>query len=240
MDKTVVVTGGSRGIGKAVALAFAKRGDRVAILDLNMEAAEETAKECAALSGKDAKAYSCQVGDFANCTEVVDSIIKELGGVDVLINSAGITRDTLMLRMKEEEFDAVINVNLKGTFNMIKACYSHFMKKRSGKIINLSSVSGIMGNAGQTNYSASKAGVIGLTKSVAKELASRGVCVNAIAPGFIETPMTESFKDRPEILEAIPMGRMGKPEEIADLAVFLSEADYITGEVIRIDGGMAM
>ena len=123
MDKTVVVTGGSRGIGKAVALAFAKRGDRVAILDLNMEAAEETAKECAALSGKDAKAYSCQVGDFANCTEVIDSIIKELGGVDVLINSAGITRDTLMLRMKEEEFDAVINVNLKGTFNMIKAAF---------------------------------------------------------------------------------------------------------------------
>ena len=240
MDKTVVVTGGSRGIGKAVALAFAKRGDRVAILDLNMELAEETAKECASLSGKEAKAYFCQVGDFANCTETIDNVIKELGGVDVLINSAGITRDTLMLRMKEEDFDAVIGVNLKGTFNMIKACYSHFMKKRSGKIINLSSVSGIMGNAGQTNYSASKAGVIGLTKSVAKELASRGVCVNAIAPGFIETPMTESFKDRPEILEAIPMGRMGKPEEIAELAVFLSEADYITGEVIRIDGGMAM
>lgn len=240
MDKTVVVTGGSRGIGKAVALAFAKRGDRVAILDLNMELAEETAKECASLSGKEAKAYSCQVGDFANCTETIDKVIKELGGVDVLINSAGITRDTLMLRMKEEDFDAVIGVNLKGTFNMIKACYSHFMKKRSGKIINLSSVSGIMGNAGQTNYSASKAGVIGLTKSVAKELASRGVCVNAIAPGFIETPMTESFKDRVEILDAIPMGRMGKPEEIAELAIFLSEADYITGEVIRIDGGMAM
>ncbi len=240
MDKTVVVTGGSRGIGKAVALAFAKRGDKVAILDLNMELAEETAKECASLSGREAKAYSCQVGDFANCTETIDNVIKDLGGVDVLINSAGITRDTLMLRMKEEDFDAVIGVNLKGTFNMIKACYSHFMKKRSGKIINLSSVSGIMGNAGQTNYSASKAGVIGLTKSVAKELASRGVCVNAIAPGFIETPMTESFKDRPEILEAIPMGRMGKPEEIASLAIFLSEADYITGEVIRIDGGMAM
>ena len=240
MDKTVVVTGGSRGIGKAVALAFAKRGDRVAILDLNMELAEETAKECASLSGKEAKAYSCQVGDFVNCTETIENVIKDLGGVDVLINSAGITRDTLMLRMKEEDFDAVIGVNLKGTFNMIKACYSHFMKKRSGKIINLSSVSGIMGNAGQTNYSASKAGVIGLTKSVAKELASRGVCVNAIAPGFIETPMTESFKDRVEILDAIPMGRMGKPEEIAELAIFLSEADYITGEVIRIDGGMAM
>lgn len=240
MDKTVVVTGGSRGIGKAIALEFAKRGDKIAVLDLNMEAAEETAKECSTLSGKDAKAYLCQVGSAEECDATIKKIIEELGGVDILINSAGITRDTLMLRMKEEEFDAVINVNLKGTFNMIKACYSHFMKKRSGKIINLSSVSGIMGNAGQTNYSASKAGVIGLTKSVAKELASRGVCVNAIAPGFIETPMTESFKDRPEILSAIPMGRMGKPEEIAHLAVFLSETDYITGEVIRIDGGMAM
>lgn len=240
MDKTVVVTGGSRGIGKAVALAFAKCGAKLAILDLNIESAEETARECSSLSGKAAKAYLCQVGEFKDCEETVKKIIEDLGGIDVLINSAGITRDTLMLRMKEEDFDAVINVNLKGTFNMIKSCYSHFMKKRSGKIINLSSVSGIMGNAGQTNYSASKAGVIGLTKSVAKELASRGVCVNAIAPGFIETPMTESFKDRPEILDAIPMGRMGKPEEIADLAIFLSEADYITGEVIRIDGGMAM
>ena len=240
MDRVVVVTGGSRGIGKAIALEFAKRGEIIAILDLNGEAAEETAKECSTLSGKAAKAYSCQVGDYASCEETVKQIIEELGGIDVLINNAGITRDTLMLRMKEEDFDTVINVNLKGVFNMMKACYSHFMRKKSGKIINMSSVSGIMGNAGQTNYSASKAGVIGLTKSVAKELASRGVCVNAIAPGFIETPMTESFKDRPEILEAIPMGRMGRPEEIAHLAVFLSENDYITGEVIRIDGGMAM
>ncbi len=240
MDKTVVITGAGQGIGKAVALSFAKRGDKIAILDVNLDLAEETAKECSSLSGKDAKAYLCQVGSLASCEDTVKKIIEDLGEIDVLINSAGITRDTLMLRMKEEEFDAVINVNLKGTFNMIKASYSHFMKKRSGKIINLSSVSGIMGNAGQTNYSASKAGVIGLTKSVAKELASRGVCVNAIAPGFIETPMTESFKDRPEILSAIPMGRMGKPEEIAELCIFLSEADYITGEVIRIDGGMAM
>ena len=240
MDRVVVVTGGSRGIGKAIALEFAKKGEKLAILDLNMEAAEETAKECSAVSGKDAKAYCCQVGNTDACAETVKQIIDDFGGVDVLINNAGITRDTLMLRMKEEEFDSVIEVNLKGTFNMMKACYSHFMKKRSGKIINLSSVSGLMGNAGQTNYSASKAGVVGLTKSVAKELASRGVCVNAIAPGFIETPMTESFKDRPEVLAAIPMGRMGKPEEIAHLAVFLSETDYITGEVIRIDGGMAM
>ncbi len=240
MDRVVVVTGGSRGIGKAIALEFAKKGEKLAILDLNTELAEETARECSALSGKEAKAYSCQVGDFSSCEETVKQIIDEMGGVDVLINNAGITRDTLMLRMKEEDFDAVINVNLKGVFNMIKATYSHFMRKKSGKIINLSSVSGIMGNAGQTNYSASKAGVIGLTKSVAKELASRNICVNAIAPGFIETPMTESFKDRPEILSAIPLGRMGKPEEIAQLAVFLSETDYITGEVIRIDGGMAM
>ncbi len=240
MDRVVVVTGGSRGIGKAIALAFAQKGEKLAILDLNKEAAEETAKECSAVSKKEAKAYCCQVGNTEECAQTVKQIIEDLGGVDVLINNAGITRDTLMLRMKEEDFDSVIEVNLKGTFNMMKACYAHFMKKRSGKIVNLSSVSGLMGNAGQTNYSASKAGVVGLTKSVAKELASRGICVNAIAPGFVETPMTESFKDRPEVLAAIPMGRMAKPEEIAHLAVFLSETDYITGEVIRIDGGMAM
>lgn len=240
MDRVVVVTGGSRGIGRAIALEFARHGEAVAILDMNFEAAEETARECAAQSGKAAKAYECRVDDLACCEETVKKIIEEMGGIDVLINNAGITRDTLMLRMKEEDFDAVINVNLKGVFNMMKACYSHFMRKRSGKIVNMSSVSGIMGNAGQTNYSASKAGVIGLTKSVAKELASRGVCVNAIAPGFIETPMTESFKERSEVLAAIPLGRMGKPEEVASLAYFLSETDYITGEVIRIDGGMAM
>ncbi len=240
MDRVIIVTGGSQGIGKAIAVEFAKKGEKLAILDLNMEAAEETARECSAISQKEAKAYFCQVGNFANCEETVKQIIEEMGSIDVLINNAGITRDTLMLRMKEDDFDAVINVNLKGVFNMMKACYSHFMRKKSGKIINMSSVSGIMGNAGQTNYSASKAGVIGLTKSVARELASRGICVNAIAPGFIETPMTQSFKDRPEILDAIPLGRMGKPEEIAHLAVFLSETDYITGEVIRIDGGMAM
>lgn len=239
MDRTVVVTGGSRGIGRAIALAFAERGENVAILDLNMESAEETAKDCAAF-GKKAKAYCCQVGSAEECEETVKQIIEDFGGIDVLINNAGITRDTLMLRMKEEDFDAVINVNLKGVFNMIKACYSHFMRKRSGKIVNLSSVSGIMGNAGQANYSASKAGVIGLTKTAAKELGSRGVCVNAIAPGFIATDMTENFKDRPEILDQIPLGRMGKPDEVAALAVFLSESDYITGEVIRIDGGMAM
>ncbi len=240
MDKTVVVTGGSRGIGRAIALEFAKCGDNIAVIySGNREKAEETVKECLEY-GKGAKAYCCQVESLDDCGETVKAIIEDFGGIDVLVNNAGITRDSLMLRMKEEDFERVIDVNLKGAFNMIKSCYSHFMKKRGGKIINISSVSGIMGNAGQANYSASKAGIIGLTKSVARELAGRNVCCNAIAPGFIETDMTESFKDRPEILEEIPLGRMGKPEEVASLAVFLSGNDYITGEVIRIDGGLAI
>lgn len=241
MDKkTFVITGGSRGIGRAIALLAAEKGNNVAIIYAgNTEMAERTKAECEKF-GAEARVYRCSVQNFSECESTAADIINDFGGADVLVNSAGITRDSLILRMKEEDFDAVIDVNLKGTFNMIKSFYSHFTKKRSGKIINLSSVSGLMGNAGQANYSASKAGIAGLTKSVAKEMARRGICCNAIAPGFIETDMTETFRDKKEILDYIPLGRMGKADEVAALALFLAENDYITGEIIRIDGGMAM
>ena len=191
--------------------------------------------------GRQAIAYRADVADFEGIKEVVSEIAKEFGRVDILVNCAGITRDGLIAMMKVENFDAVIGVNLKGTFNMIKHCMPYFIKQRSGKIVNVSSVSGIMGNAGQANYSASKAGVIGLTKSTAKELASRGVCCNAIAPGFIATDMTANLADNPLIAQ-IPMKRMGTAEEAANLIFFLSSplSDYITGEVIKIDGGIAM
>ena len=191
--------------------------------------------------GRQAIAYRADVADLAGSKEIVSEIAKEFGRVDILVNCAGITRDGLIAMMKEENFDAVIGVNLKGTFNMIKHCMPYFIKQRSGKIVNVSSVSGIMGNAGQANYSASKAGVIGLTKSTAKELASRGVCCNAIAPGFIATDMTANLADNPLIAQ-IPMKRMGTAEEAANLIFFLSSplSDYITGEVIKIDGGIAM
>jgi 3-oxoacyl-[acyl-carrier protein] reductase len=172
----------------------------------------------------------------------IKQILSDFGGIDILVNNAGITRDKLMLQMNEEDFDSVIDTNLKGAFNMIKHTYMNFMKKKSGKIINISSVAGVMGNPGQANYSSAKAGMIGLTKTVAKELASRNVCCNAIAPGFIKTDMTAGFDETNPFVDSIPQKRMGKPEEVAELALFLasSNSDYITGEVIRIDGGLAM
>lgn len=235
--KTAVVTGGSRGIGKAICIALAASGADVAVLDMSV--GEETVAEIEAM-GKKAKAYVCNVTDFATVTDTFKAIVADFGRIDILVNNAGITRDKLGLAMKEEDFDSVLSVNLKGMFNTVKQVYPLFAKQRSGKIINVSSVSGIMGNAGQINYSASKAGVIGLTKSVAKELASRGVTCNAIAPGFVATDMTESFKDREDVLSTIPLRRFARPEEIAALVNFLAAADYITGEVIRIDGGVAM
>lgn len=235
--KTAVVTGGSRGIGKAICIALASSGADVAVLDMSV--GEETVAEIEAM-GKKAKAYVCNVTDFAAVTDTFKAIVADFGRIDILVNNAGITRDKLGLAMKEEDFDSVLSVNLKGMFNTVKQVYPLFAKQRSGKIINVSSVSGIMGNAGQINYSASKAGVIGLTKSVAKELASRGVTCNAIAPGFVATDMTESFKDREDVLSTIPLRRFARPEEIAALVNFLATADYITGEVIRIDGGVAM
>lgn len=240
--KNAVITGASRGIGRAIALKFAESGANVAVLyNGNKEKAEEVVREALAF-GVQAKAYACNVADGAACKATVDAIISDFGGVDILVNNAGITRDKLTLQMSESDFTDVIDANLKGAFHMIQCCYRNFMKKRYGKIINVSSVSGIMGNPGQANYSASKAGIIGLTKTIAKELAGRNVCCNAIAPGFVETDMTESFKDNAELLQSIPLKRMGKAEEVASLAAFLADdsSDYITGEVIRIDGGLAM
>lgn len=238
--KTAIVTGGSRGIGRAICEEFAKKGADVAIVYAGNDDAAKEALETVCAYGVKCQIYKCNVAEITECENVVKKIIEDFGGVDILVNNAGITRDKLVLQMDDTDFDAVVDINLKGSFNMIKQCYRPFMKKRAGKIINVSSVSGLMGNAGQVNYSASKAGLIGLTKSLAKELAGRNVCCNAIAPGFIETDMTKGFKDNNDVLDAIPLKRMGKANEVAELAVFLAEADYITGEVIRIDGGIAM
>lgn len=242
--KNALVTGASRGIGKAIAMKLAGQGANIAVPYLGDPAeAEETQKEIEALGVKCAM-YVCDVSSFDASKEVVDKIIEEFGGIDILVNNAGIVRDKLILSMKEEDFDMVINVNLKGAFNMIKHTYSHFMKKRKGRIISISSIVGLNGNAGQANYSSSKAGLIGLTKSTAKELGGRNVTVNAIAPGFIDTDMTQQLSDKvKDAMKAqIPMKRPGTPEDIANLALFLAsdEASYITGEVIRVDGGYAM
>lgn len=240
--KTALVTGASRGIGRAVALRLAADGADVAVIYAgNREKAEVVCEEIRAM-GRKAVAYKCDVSSSEEAKETVKAVTKDIGKIDILVNNAGITRDSIVLAMKDDDYDAVLNTNLKGTFNMIRACYSGFIRKRSGRIINISSVSGIMGNAGQANYSASKAGVIGLTKSVARELASRGVTCNAIAPGFISTDMTSGIGEGNQLLGMIPLGRMGEPEDIAAAAAFLASdsAAYITGEVIRVDGGLAM
>ena len=238
--KIALITGGSRGIGKAIAVKLASLGADIAVVDLNVgEATDSVCKELREM-GVRAEAFACDVTDFAAAKEAVEAVKKTFGTVDILVNNAGITRDGLIMSMKEEAFDSVVDTNLKGTFNMIRHCTPLFVKQRGGKIINISSVAGIMGNAGQANYSASKAGVIGLTKSVARELASRNVCCNAIAPGFIKTDMTEAISADNPLMQAIPLGRVGVPEEVAELAAFLCAADYITGEVVRIDGGMAI
>lgn len=242
--KIAVVTGGSRGIGFATCKKLASEGATIIITDIcDSEVAVPAIKELEDMGAK-AKFYQSDVSDFASATETVNAIIEEFGGLDILVNNAGIVRDKLMLKMEEQDFDAVININLKGTYNMIKATYKHFMKQRSGRIISLASVVGIMGNAGQANYSASKAGIIGLTKSVAKELGGRNVTVNAIAPGYIVTDMTDALSDKAKeaIDSGIPMKRRGTPEDVANAICFLAsdDASYITGEVLRVDGGMAM
>lgn len=243
-NKNAIVTGASRGIGKAVALKLAALGANVAVVYAgNAEKANETVAEIESLGVK-VKAYCCDISSFDSAKELIASVIEEFGGVDILVNNAGIVKDCLVLSMKEEDFDRVIDVNLKGTFNMIKNVYQHMMKKRRGRIINLSSVVGLNGNAGQANYAAAKAGIIGMTKSVAKELAARGVTVNAIAPGFIGTDMTAALSDKNKeaIMASIPAKKMGTPDDIANTVAFLAsdEASYITGEVIKVDGGMAM
>ena len=243
-EKNAVVTGSSRGIGKAIALKLAAQGANVAVVYAgNAEKAAETVAEIEALGVK-AKAYACDVSDFEAAKALVAEVIADFGGIDILVNNAGIIRDGLVLSMKEEDFDKVISVNLKGSFNMIKNTYQHFMKKRRGRIINISSIVGINGNAGQANYASAKAGIIGLTKSVAKELAARNVTVNAIAPGYIETDMTNSMPEKAKeaVMSSIPMRRVGQGEDIANAVAFLAsdEAAYITGEVIKVDGGMAI
>ena len=243
-NKTAVVTGGSRGIGLAIATKLAQGGANIAILYVGNESEGIKAKEELLQYGTKVEQYFCDVSDFEASQKVVEQVIGEFGGIDFLINNAGITRDKLILNMDEKDFDAVISVNLKGTFNMIKHTYKHFMKKRFGRIVSTSSIVGLNGNAGQANYSASKAGIIGLTKSVAKELAGRGVTANAVAPGYIGTDMTNVLSDKvKDAMKAqIPAKRIGTPEDVANVVAFLcsDEAAYVTGEVIRVDGGLAM
>ena len=242
--KIALVTGASRGIGAQIAKSLAECGAAV-IINYNGSAdkAQAVADEIYSAGGK-AEIYPCNVADFAACGEMIQAIVKKHGRLDILVNNAGITKDGLLMKMSEEEFDQVISVNLKGAFQRIRHASRYFLKQRSGKIINISSVSGILGNAGQANYASSKAGMIGLTKSVARELASRGITVNAIAPGMIATDMTDAMTQeaREKMTEAIPLGRMGTPEDVANMAVFLAspKSDYITGQVFAVDGGMAI
>ena len=242
--KVAVVTGAARGIGKAIALEFAKEGANVAFTDLAIdENGKATEAEIAALGVK-AKGYASNAANFEETHAVIDQIIKDFGRIDILVNNAGITRDGLLMKMSEEDFDAVLNTNLKGAFNCMRHVARQMVKQRGGRIINISSVSGVMGNAGQVNYSASKAGIIGMTKSAARELASRGITVNAVAPGFVHTEMTEVLSD--SVKEAataqIPLKTFGETKDIAYAVAFLAsdEARYITGQVLCVDGGMAM
>ena len=243
-NRTAVVTGGSRGIGKAICLCLAKQGVNIALCYAgNSARAAETVAECEALGVK-ALAVRCDVSNGAQVQALMDAAVKEFGRIDILVNNAGITRDKLLMTMKEEDFDAVINTNLRGTFLCMKAVTRIMMKQRYGRIVNLSSIVGVHGNAGQVNYAASKAGVIGMTKSLAKELASRGVTVNAVAPGFIDTDMTAALPENAKaaLLSSIPAGTLGKAEDVANAVAYLAsdEAGYITGQILGVDGGMGM
>ncbi len=244
MSKVALITGATRGIGKQIAITLAKNGYDIAInyrtenddLKNTKEEIEKNNVKCLAVKG--------DVAIFEDCEKFVEEVIKEFGKIDVLVNNAGITRDTLIMRMKKEDFESVIDTNLVGTFNITKNVISHMLKARFGKIINISSVVGVSGNAGQTNYAASKAGIIGFTKSLAKEVASRNILVNAVAPGFIETGMTDVLKDeiKQDIEKNIPLKRIGTPQDVANVVKFLASEDssYITGQVINVDGGMLM
>jgi len=242
-DKIAVVTGAGRGIGRAVALAYAKMGADVVCVSRTEENSAKVAAEVEAL-GRRAWAVAVDVSDTAAVDAAAKGILESTGRVDILVNNAGVTRDNLLMRMSEEEWDTVIDTNLKGAFNFTKALTRPFIKQRSGRIINIASVIGLIGNAGQSNYAASKAALIGFTKSIAKELATRGITVNAIAPGFIETDMTAALgeKMREGILGNVPLGRFGSPDDIAHAAVFLAmePSGYITGQVLTVDGGMVM
>lgn len=243
-NQVALVTGAGRGIGKAIAKALAAEGAMV-IVNYNgsEQRAAETVKEIEDSGGK-AQAIRCNVADFTACKAMLDTVIQEQGHLDILVNNAGITRDGLLMKMSEEDFDAVISTNLKGAFNCTRHIARQMIKQRGGRIINISSVSGVLGNAGQANYSASKAGMIGLTKAAARELASRGITVNAVAPGFITTEMTDVLSDsiKASVTETIPMKAFGKPEDVAQAVLFFAskEAGYLTGQVLCVDGGMAM
>ena len=243
-DKTAVVTGGSRGIGRAIAIELARGGANVVLCYAgNEQAAAETVAACEALGAR-ALAVRCDVADAAQVQNLMDSAVKEFGTIHILVNNAGITRDNLLLRMTEADFDAVLDANLKGAFLCMKAVCRTMMRQRYGRIVSISSVVGLRGNAGQMNYAASKAGIIGLTKSMAKELASRGVTANAVAPGFIETDMTAALPENAKsaMLSTIPAARLGQAQDVAKAVAFLAseEAGYITGQVLAVDGGMAM
>ena len=242
--KIALVTGAARGIGKEIALTLARSGATVVVnYNGSKERAEAVVSEIKA-NGGEAEAMQCNVADFEASENMVKDVLAKYGKVDILVNNAGITKDNLIMRMSEADYDAVLDTNLKGSFNMIRHLSRAFLKQRNGKIINISSVSGVMGNAGQSNYSASKAGLIGLTKSVARELASRNVCVNAVAPGFIATEMTEVLSEdyMNKMKEMIPLGKLGNTKDIANMVLFLAgnQSDYITGQVIHVDGGMVM
>ncbi len=239
-NKTVIVTGGAKGIGKAIALKFASEGANI-VLNYRSSSPDEVKSEIEDMGVK-CLTVQADVSKADEAQRLVDEAINEFGGVDVLINNAGITKDTLLMRMSTEDFETVIDINLKGCFNMVKAVNKIMMKQRSGSIINMSSVIGLAGNIGQVNYAASKAGVLGLTYSVAKELASRNITCNAIAPGMIATDMTDVLpeKTKEQILASIPLKRFGQPEEIAEAALFLAKSKYITGQVITVDGGMVI
>lgn len=238
--KTAVVTGGSRGIGEAVVYKFASLGADIAVIYAgNTSAAEAVCDRCRQEYGVKAVPYQCDVASFAAAKDTVGRIKADFGAAQILVNNAGITRDGLLAMMKEEDFDAVLDTNLKGAFNMIRHMAGLFIRAREGSIVNITSVSGMMGNAGQCNYAASKAGLIGLTKSVAKELAAKGIRCNAVAPGFIATDMTKKQTDHP-LLKMIPLGSMGEAADVAEAVAYLATAKYVTGEILRVDGGIAM
>lgn len=238
--KTAVITGGSRGIGEAIAYKLASLGANAAVIcHGDISAAESVCEKCEREYGVKALAYKCDISDFAAAKELCAKVKGDFGSAQILVNNAGITRDGLIAMMKEEDFDSVIATNLKGAFNMIRHMTGMFLRSKQGCIVNITSVVGITGNAGQCNYAASKAGLIGLTKSCAKELAPKGIRCNAIAPGFIATDMTENQTENP-LLGMVPLGRMGEPEDVAEAVAYLATASYVTGEVLRVDGGIAM